>query len=508
MQEMKKVVVVKDKAIYDIETFFIRLQIIGQQRGVKARDLFKFELSPVPPSLIDEFGFLRKGDKAVLVKCLGVPVINAPAPDVVLVDASQLLYHVVWPVAGTAGDLVVSFGDRLSSYPPAAQKLVLFDRYHENQPSAKDHERMRRAGEGSKDFRPTPTTPLPHREAIMKNANNKRLLSNILCGYPLQNNVELVSSFDCLVTHEEADITLCSYMLKAAAGRAETIRVLCDDTDVFVLLVYWAWRKRIQKSIQMEKWDGTVLDNRATVDKLGDKCGQLLGMHALSGCDTVSYPCYKGKKSALKVLGNSDIPGLQDVLGEPDVSHDQLKATAVSFFLALYNQKKAKSLNGARSKLYLSRKKPPPLKRLPPTDYNLTLHALRAHLQMMLWKAADQKDPPAEAHDIRCFGWDVDESGAVTPSLSNAPIAPQQLLDVVSCSCRAEGKACSEKKCSCHSGRLTCTEYCYCEGGDACCNPYTKHEPVLEEEDEDEEEEEEEEEEVEEEEDEEFVEDD
>ena len=80
-------------------------------------------------------------------------------------------------------------------------------------------------------------------------------------------------------------------MLKAAASRAETIRALCDDTDVFVLLVYWAWRKRIQKNIQMEKWDGTVLDINATVDKLGDKCGQLLGMHALSRCGTVSYPC-------------------------------------------------------------------------------------------------------------------------------------------------------------------------------------------------------------------------
>ena len=75
----------------------------------------------------------------------------------------------------------------------------------------------------------------------------------LICGYPLQNNVQLVSRLDCLVTHEEADITLCSYMLKAAASGAETIRVLCDDTDVFVLLVYWAWRKRIQKNIQMEK---------------------------------------------------------------------------------------------------------------------------------------------------------------------------------------------------------------------------------------------------------------
>ena len=65
-------------------------------------------------------------------------------------------------------------------------------------------------------------------------------------------------------------------------------------------------------------WDVTVFDMRATVDKLGDKCGQLPGMHALSGCDTVSYHYGKGNMSALKVLMNNDIDGLQDVLGEPD----------------------------------------------------------------------------------------------------------------------------------------------------------------------------------------------
>ena len=51
----------------------------------------------------------------------------------------------------------------------------------------------------------------------------------------------------------------------------------------------------------------------------------------------------------LNVLANSDIPGLQDVLGEPDANHDQIKATADSFFLALYNQKKEKSLSAAKS---------------------------------------------------------------------------------------------------------------------------------------------------------------
>ena len=83
---------------------------------MEVTDIFQYELSHVLPSLIDEFGCLRKRDKAALVKRLGGPVNSAPAPDVVLVDASQLLYHAVWPVAGKAGDLTSSFGVRLSRY--------------------------------------------------------------------------------------------------------------------------------------------------------------------------------------------------------------------------------------------------------------------------------------------------------------------------------------------------------------------------------------------------------
>ena len=75
-----------------------------------------------------------------------------------------------------------------------------------------------------------------------------------------------------------------------------------------------------------------MLDIRATVDKLGDKCGQLSGMHALSGCDTISYPYGKDKKSALKVLMNNDMDGPHDVLGVPDISQEQRRPRpALSF---------------------------------------------------------------------------------------------------------------------------------------------------------------------------------
>ncbi|XP_014675019.1 PREDICTED: zinc finger protein 431-like [Priapulus caudatus] len=189
--------------------------------------------------------------------------------------------------------------------------------------------------------------------------------------------------------------------------------------------------------IQMEKWNGDVLDINKTVERLCPrKCSQLLGVHALSGCDTVSYPFGKGKQSALKLL-EIDIPGLDQVLGELGATHSQLRATADSFFLPLYGQKSCTTMNDARTRLYRSHKKPPQLKKLPPTDVNLQLHVLRTHLQMLLWKAANQRVPPEEALHITNFGWSI-KGSTITPTISTAPVAPQALLDVTIASAREE----------------------------------------------------------------------
>jgi len=86
-------------------------------------------------SIIDDNGCLRKGNKSVLVQQLGIPVCNPQPPDVVIVDASQLIYHVVWPSSGTVADLAASMGHRLSCYN--TQTFVIFVKYL--QMSAKDH---------------------------------------------------------------------------------------------------------------------------------------------------------------------------------------------------------------------------------------------------------------------------------------------------------------------------------------------------------------------------------
>ena len=71
-----------------------------------------------------------------------------------------------------------------------------------------------------------------------------------------------------------------------------------------------------------------------------------------SGCDTVSFPCGNGKLTALKVIQNNDITGLDTVLGREDATLDKIKKTAEEFFRALYGQKKAASFNDARCRVY------------------------------------------------------------------------------------------------------------------------------------------------------------
>ena len=42
---------------------------------------------------------------------------------------------------------------------------------------------------------------------------------------------------------------------------------------------------------------------------IGQKCSQLLGKHALSGCDTTSYLCGKGKVTALNTMASENYQG-------------------------------------------------------------------------------------------------------------------------------------------------------------------------------------------------------
>ena len=159
--------------------------------------------------------------------------------------------------------------------------VLVFDRCDNVGPlSPKDHERMRRAVVGSTTYNIAINSHLPSRDAILKKTHTKRQLSRVLSTFDMSAAVTIATRNTGVIGHGEADVTIISYVLQAVGDGKNVVRVLCDDTDVFVLLVFWMWRKQLvdKCQMQMKRWDGAVLNINQTWTKLGSKCLQLLGM--------------------------------------------------------------------------------------------------------------------------------------------------------------------------------------------------------------------------------------
>ena len=127
--------------------------------------------------------------------------------------------------------------------------------------------------------------------------------------------------------------------------------------------------------------------------------------------------------------------------------------------VSLYTGKQSSTvMNQLRHTIFTRKSDTPKIKSVPPTDSALDEHIKRAHLQTMLWKAADQIEPPNA--NISQFGWDIID-GRPTPTTGVSEVAPRELMKVVACGCIAHN-ACSRYSCSCHAAGSSCTSCCKC----------------------------------------------
>ena len=128
MENMKKGIRVGEKMVYDMEALYSHLLIVGQAHNISLKTIFEYELCGVPSAIIDEFGLLRKVNKANLVKKFAVTLENPCSPDELIVDASQMLCHTVWASGGTVSTLAENMSAKLHAYKGITTK-VIFDRY-------------------------------------------------------------------------------------------------------------------------------------------------------------------------------------------------------------------------------------------------------------------------------------------------------------------------------------------------------------------------------------------
>ena len=111
---------------------------------------------------------------------------------------------------------------------------------------------------------------------------------------------------DLRTTHEEADVTMVHQVLHIAQNQegVHDIIVICDDTDVFILLMHFCNQQNLKCSLIMEATSSerVSVDIQASVKKSKDIVPHLLAAHGLTGCDTVAKLHGIGKGTVINKL--------------------------------------------------------------------------------------------------------------------------------------------------------------------------------------------------------------
>ena len=228
--------------------------------------------------------------------------------DAVIIDGCALLWNIHWPATGTVEQYIKNLIARLNDYLKRCCVYLIFDRYLTR--STKSATRSNRAGMNvSRRHVLKLQTPLPSKDVVLKVTHNKTQLIKLIVQYLLDhledNDNELVitskepvpivlrngkiSKRDALYNvHEEADVIIVNQLVYLADQGARNILVVCDDTDVFMLLIYFYCGKDLSCGVIMESPvpGRTVVDIKTTADKHKHIVEHLPGVHALSGCDT------------------------------------------------------------------------------------------------------------------------------------------------------------------------------------------------------------------------------
>ena len=312
--DFQKYINVGDTKVYDTELIFSKVK--GLQTSSCEVDLMaplSYELSQAPTAMFTETGKMRVAKaksnlKKVLQKEVSARFIERQITTLVI-DGCAVFYVLSWPsYTGTVGDLVVAYreyiGKRLKTY----DIYLVFDRYREF--STKSVTRASRGARTSRVHQLTTAMPTPPQKVVLTDLANKRQLKAKIMEYLCENvsfpeganinrrrvvtgedpvPMELTKATkirrqDMKITHEEAENILEQQMVISASQPINCVFVVSDDTDVFVLLLYFYAKYNLTGFVIMLSAvkDRATIDIKSTVSANKDIILDLPAAHALS----------------------------------------------------------------------------------------------------------------------------------------------------------------------------------------------------------------------------------
>ena len=467
-------------------------------RKVEMEDILKHELSPVPLSLAKLSGEMNSCAKSNLldiltkdIDILSIPTLEPEAgtKSCVVIDGHALIQALGKPAnCHTFDNLANIFTNKVFGMldNSVSRVDVVFDRYI-GATSIKAPTRSKRCGRKKPLIRKVinrSDLPLPQVwEHFISLDENKADLACFLSHHLIEHGKELADKYEVVTAggfedghmakstrkgimlqlqsdHEEADTRIILHALDAIANGYDRVLVHCQDTDVLLLMIHFLGH------YNAEVWmmSGTSRQKKYyPINKISQKLSQtvvenILGFHALTGCDSTSSFTGFGNKTCWKLyLQHPHLLG--------GVGRDGPPAETEEFVSRLYaNTEPVVGLNKLRLMMFQKGQKA--LEMLPPTKDAFDLHLARANFQAKIWLQANLPKMNSVSPCVT-GGWKNKPSG-IEIVWTLLPSVPSACLELISCGCKTK---CRTAACKCYKAKQICLPACTCNAED-CCNPF------------------------------------
>ena len=370
----------------DRETF-ARLLLIQQKRRVNLREVLAYELGPLPLSISNYDGSLRKTQKSKLfqhlessiVSCVAIPE-NCPQ----IFDGMVLLQKLP--------KMLKTFGD-ISDYilkkvlrDPARAAFFVTDYYLED--SIKSMERDSRSTYGTirmKVVRREQAIPKQWKKFLRNSENKLDLIDFLLYDWStnskhsqlldgkefymtIRDEAHCISLVHGVIScdrvqelssiQEEADtkIFLCAKF--AASLGFESVSIITVDSDVAILSMYYQHRLDLNIFLQLGTGSKEKIFDIQTNELSVDVINALPAVHALSGCDSTSSLSGIGKVKFFKTVCKDErYYNAASILGESETINDTVVDVLEELFCDVYGAKDEIDINSARYMLFSKLKK-------------------------------------------------------------------------------------------------------------------------------------------------------
>lgn len=463
---------------------FGRMIVIAQTRQLDMREVLAHPLGPVPWSLANGDGSLRKTDKAKLLNYIGQkvpPAENVPDGSTYIIDGMSVIQKLNGRNQ-TFGAIAKSVLKTVLQEASKSKRIdVVFDVYLES--SIKNAERIKRGSGTGVRFRSIVAGQRVQQwRNFLSEAENKMNLIQFITEEWKRGSREVLGNKVLYVTcreqcwkmtsddynevpeltssQEEADTRLILHAKHAAENGCTSIVIVSEDTDVFVLCLCFA--KAINCSHLYQKRSirtrTQLVDIVKARDYLGEKvCDALIGLHAFTGCDTVSAFAGRGKVGPLRRLqSNTTFQEAFSRLGMTWEVTDELFSVLQHFVCLIYAPStKTTSVNQLRHALFFAKRGEVESSLLPPCEDSLMKHVMRANYQALVWRRSMESNPSVP--NPVGHGWSRGDDGVLTIDWLKGKPAPDAVMELIACQCQ---RTCKAGSCACIDNGLKCTTIC------------------------------------------------